>query len=91
MQKDIIVAIRVHFVDAYHVQESSEMIIRIPDGGRCEYSPEDRMFSIYDADNNMFRNVHAPGETTVDISYIEKEYLNLLDQANKESYRQHLN
>jgi len=86
-----IVAIRVSFVDLSYPDGENIVILRIPEGGQCEYVPNDRMFQIYDANGEIFRKLHAPPAAAVDISYIEKEYLEMLDHANKESYREHLN
>lgn len=86
-----IAAIRVRFVDAREPEMANEMFIVIPKGGRCEYSPSDRMFYIFDADNEVFRHVHAPEEAAVDISYISKEYMDALDGANLGSYRYNVN
>lgn len=86
-----IVALRVRFIDIQDPTSGNEMFIRIPEGGRCEYSPLKRMFHLYDSEGDMIRNVHAPEETTIDISYIDKEYLELLDSTNPEYQRELLN
>jgi hypothetical protein len=88
---DSIVAIRVRFIDLNHPDEENLVILRIPEGGKCEYIPKDRIFQIYGQDGEIFRKLHAPDGAAIDISYIEKEYLNMLDQANSESYKDDLN
>lgn len=79
-----VAALRVCFMDVKDMINSNEMFIRIPEGGRCEYSPTERTFYVYDSDGYMFRNVHAPEKTAVDISYIEREYLSIMDLSNFE-------
>jgi hypothetical protein len=69
-------------MDIHNIINHNEMFIRIPEGGRCEYSYAERTFYIYDSEGTMFRNVHAPEETAVDISYIGKDYLNIMDLSN---------
>jgi len=90
-QIDKIAAIRVRFMDMNDLEARNEMFIMIPLGGRCEYSPDNRMFYIYDEHDNVFRNVHAPEQSAVDISYITKEYLDILDDVNPRAYSENLN
>jgi hypothetical protein len=86
-----IAALRIRFMNILDLEASNEMYIRIPNGGRCEYSPLERMFHLYDSDGDMIRNVQAPEDTAVDISYIDVEYLELLDSTNPEFRRDLLN
>lgn len=83
-----VAALRVRFMDTHNIINSNEMFIRIPEGGRCEYSPTERTFYIYDSDGYMFRNVHAPEESAIDISYIGREYLSIMDLSNSEHQEQ---
>ena len=86
--KNKVAALRVRFMDIHNINNSNEMFIRIPEGGRCEYFPAERTFYIYDSDDYMFRNIHAPEETAVDISYIGKEYLSIMDLPNSDRQEQ---
>jgi hypothetical protein len=86
-----IAALRVRFIYTHDPTSSNEMVIRIPEGGRCEYFPSERMFQLYDSEGNMIRNVQAPEEFTVDISYIGQDYLKLLDSANPDFQQDLLN
>ena len=88
---DKIAAIRIRFLDVDNPEIRNEMFIMIPLGGRCEYSPDNRMFYIYDEHDNVFRNVHAPENSAIDISYITKDYLDILDGINPRAYSENLN
>ena len=66
------------------------MFIKIPDGGRCEYSPLERIFYVFDSDDNIFRNIQAPQNSAIDISYIEKGYLDLLELTSPELFHPHI-
>ena len=88
-KEERIAALRIRFMNTIDPAASNEMYIRIPDGGRCEYYPLERMFHLYDSEGDMIRNVQAPEETAVDISYIHQEYLELLDSTNPD-FRQDL-
>jgi hypothetical protein len=83
-----VAALRVRFMDTHNISHSNEMFIRIPEGGRCEYSSTERTFYVYDSDGYMFRNVHAPEKSAIDISYIGKEYLSIMDLSNSEHQEQ---
>lgn len=87
-QNNKIAALRVRFMNALNPAMSNEMYIRIPEGGRCEYSSQDRTFYIYGADDVIFRNVHAPEDSAIDISYIAKDHLDILDLTNPEYFDQ---
>jgi len=78
-------------MDIHNLSNSNEMFIRIPKGGRCEYSIENRIFYIYDSNGIMFRNVQAPEEAAIDISYIDQDYLNIIDQTRLEYPQDQLN
>jgi hypothetical protein len=90
-QPDQPAAMRVTFIDIGTHETINEMLIRIPEGGRCDYFPSDRMFYIFDSEGEVFREVHAPENLAVDISFIEKEYLDILDHSNLESYQANYN
>ncbi len=81
-----IVALRVRFMNIHNPLANNEMFIKIPDGGRCEYSPLERTFYVFDSDDDMFRNVQAPEDSAIDISYVGKDYLDFLDLTNPESF-----
>lgn len=86
-----IAALRIRFMNMIDPTASNEMYIRIPQGGRCEYHPLERMFHLYDSEGDVIRNVQAPEETAVDISYIHQEYLEMLDSTNPDFQQELLN
>jgi hypothetical protein len=83
-----IAALRIRFIYTHDPTSGNEMFIRIPKGGRCEYLALERMFNLHDSEGDMIRNVQAPEEFTVDISYIDQDYLELLDSTNPQSQRE---
>lgn len=89
-EEDKIAALRVRFMNVHNPLANNEMYIKIPNGGRCEYFPLERVFYIYDSDGDLFRNIQAPEDSTIDISYIEKEYLEILESTNPEFFHQDL-
>jgi hypothetical protein len=84
LKNENIAALRVRFVNALDPDISNEMYIRIPEGGRCDYFPLERMFNLYDSDGEIIKNIQAPVETAIEISYVGKQYLEILKSTSLE-------
>lgn len=79
--REPIVAVRISLLsdDSNVYDPQSDIFIKIPDGGRCSYVPEMRLFTVFDSDDEVFRTIQAPPDYVFDISLIEKQYYEYLE------------